>query len=112
MTEIVIAYIESPYPFDAYAYIIEPLSEDDGGGYLISFPDLPGCISDGETLEEAVVNGRDACSAWMSARAHIGADSKTHETWRECLSGTPDAAIAAHSTRQLGGASESRRYIP
>ena len=72
MSEIAIAHIESPYPFEAYAYIIEPLSDDDGGGYLISFPDLPGCVSDGETPEEAVVNGRDAFSAWMSARAHIG----------------------------------------
>jgi predicted RNase H-like HicB family nuclease len=72
MSEITIAHIESPYPFESYAYIIEPLSDDDGGGYLISFPDLPGCVSDGETPEDAVVNGRDAFSAWMSARANIG----------------------------------------
>ena len=28
---------------------VSPLSEEDGGGYLIEFPDLPGCMSDGET---------------------------------------------------------------
>ena len=36
-----------------YRYILKPLPEEDGGGYLIEFPDLPGCISDGETPEEA-----------------------------------------------------------
>jgi antitoxin HicB len=51
--------------------VIEPLSDADGGGYLISFPDLPGCMSDGETIDEAIANGRDAFSAWMSARAHM-----------------------------------------
>lgn len=72
MSEITIAHIEPPYPFEAYAHIVEQLSDEDGGGYLITFPDLPGCMSDGETPEEAVINGRDAFSAWMSARVHIG----------------------------------------
>ena len=43
------------YPFE-----IQPLSEEDGGGYLISFPDFSECISDGETPEEAIQNGLDA----------------------------------------------------
>jgi antitoxin HicB len=43
------------YPFE-----IRPLLKEEGGGYSIVFPDLPGCRSDGETPEEAVVNGRDA----------------------------------------------------
>lgn len=61
-----------PYPFAAYAHIVSPLSVDDGGGYLITFPDLPGCMSDGETAEEAVLNGRDAFASWISARADAG----------------------------------------
>lgn len=52
------------YPFE-----IRKLTEDEGGGYLITFPDLPGCISDGETLEEAVNNGADAEDAWLAAAA-------------------------------------------
>lgn len=72
MSEIIIPHIEPPYPFEAYTHIVEPLSEEDGGGYLISFPDLPGCMSDGETIDEAIANGRDAFFAWMSARLHIG----------------------------------------
>jgi antitoxin HicB len=34
---------------------------------LIEFPDLPGCMSDGETIEEAIENGRDAMTCWMAA---------------------------------------------
>lgn len=45
---------------DEYPFTVRPLSKDDGGGYLIEFPDLPGCMSDGETPEEALRNGRDA----------------------------------------------------
>jgi len=29
------------------------LAANDGGGFLIEFPDLPECMSDGETVEEA-----------------------------------------------------------
>lgn len=72
MSEITVLHVEPPYPFEAYAHVVEPLTEDDGGGYLITFPDLPGCMSDGETEMEAVANARDAFSAWMSARVHIG----------------------------------------
>ena len=52
----------SDYPFD-----VRPLSSEEGGGYLISFPDFAECISDGETVEEAIVNGRDALKATIAA---------------------------------------------
>ena len=50
------------YPFE-----IRPLAHDDGGGYLISFPDFADCISDGESVEEAIANGRDALKATLAA---------------------------------------------
>jgi hypothetical protein len=37
-----------------YSIRIERLADGDGGGYLAIVPDLPGCISDGETPEEAL----------------------------------------------------------
>ena len=45
--------------------MIRPLTADEGGGYLIEFPDVPGCTSDGETPEEAIINGRDALRACL-----------------------------------------------
>jgi antitoxin HicB len=48
-----------------YSFIIRHLSSEDGGGYLIEFPDLPGCMSDGETIDEAIANGQDAIKTWI-----------------------------------------------
>lgn len=50
------------YPFE-----IKPLSAEEGGGYLISYPDFAECISDGETVEEAIANGADALQATIAA---------------------------------------------
>ena len=55
-----------------YPVIVQPLSEEDGGGYAAIVPDLPGCMSDGETPEEAIVNVRDAIIAWMEAAVDVG----------------------------------------
>lgn len=57
-----------------YAFELRPLSADEGGGWLIAFPDLPGCMSDGETPEEALHNGRDALDAWIRAAQQAGRD--------------------------------------
>jgi antitoxin HicB len=45
---------------DAYQFTVRPLSKEEGGGYLVEYPDIPGCMSDGETIEEAIANGREA----------------------------------------------------
>ena len=50
-----------------YPFTIRHLSDEDGGGYLIEFPDLPGCMSDGETIDEAIENGQAAIYAWVEA---------------------------------------------
>jgi antitoxin HicB len=75
MSEIkTISKINPPWPFEAYAHIISRLPDEDGGGYLITFPDLPGCMADGETEAEAVENGRDAFISALSALADMGRD--------------------------------------
>jgi antitoxin HicB len=55
-----------------YPVIIEPLSEEDGGGFFATVPDLPGCMSDGETPQEALVNIQDAINAWIEAAVENG----------------------------------------
>jgi antitoxin HicB len=55
-----------------YPFAIRPLTAKEGGGYLIEFPGLPGCISDGETVEEAIANGEDAKRAWIAAMREAG----------------------------------------
>ncbi len=50
---------------NSYPFAIRPLSQEDGGGFMIEYPDLPGCVSDGSTPEEAIVHGRDAVKAYL-----------------------------------------------
>ncbi|MFA6272756.1 MAG: type II toxin-antitoxin system HicB family antitoxin [Patescibacteria group bacterium] len=40
--------------------------------FFFTAPDLPGSISDGETIKEAILNGRDAFLAWISSQADMG----------------------------------------
>jgi len=55
-----------------YPVIIEPLPEEDGGGFVALVPDLPGCMSDGATAEEALASVKDAISAWLEEAAATG----------------------------------------
>ena len=42
------------------------------GGFVVSYPELPGCISCGETIEMAVANAKDAKKAWLEAALDEG----------------------------------------
>ena len=55
-----------------YPFRVRPLAEEEGGGYLIEFPDLPGCMSDGETVEEAIASGADALRSWILTAQEFG----------------------------------------
>ncbi len=51
-----------------YTVILEPQKE---GGYTVTVPALPGCISEGDTMDEAIENIRDAIAGYIaSLRKH------------------------------------------
>lgn len=50
-----------------YPIVIVKLSKKDGGGYAGYAVDLPGCMSDGETPQEALKNTTDAIGEWIDA---------------------------------------------
>lgn len=52
--------IDSPFE-------VRPLSAEEGSGFLISYPDFSDYLSNGETIEEALKNGRDALNATIAA---------------------------------------------
>jgi antitoxin HicB len=56
----------------SYPVVVQPLKEEDGGGFVATVPDLPGCMSDGETPEEALTNVQGAIEAWIEAAQDIG----------------------------------------
>ena len=55
-----------------YPIFTSPLSEDEGGGFVGIAPDLIGCMSDGETQEEALANTRLAIGEWLATHAKRG----------------------------------------
>ena len=50
-----------------YPIMLRPLNLKEGSGFLAEAPDLPGCIADGETIEEAMMEIQDAMHAWIEA---------------------------------------------
>lgn len=55
-----------------YPVVLRPLAPEDGGGWIALVPDLPGCMSDGESADEALRNVRDAIGEWRDAAARLG----------------------------------------
>ena len=54
-------------------YKMEIIPDKDEGGFVATFPDLPGCISIGETITEVIQNVIEAKRAWIEAEMESGA---------------------------------------
>ena len=54
------------------SYKMEIIEDQDEGGFVISYPDLPGCITCGETIESAMKNAKDAKREWIRAALEEG----------------------------------------
>lgn len=48
-------------------YRMEIVEDADEGGFVVSFPELPGCLTCGETVETAIKNAVDAKKVWFEA---------------------------------------------
>lgn len=45
---------------------------NDDGSFTISYPDLPGCISEGKSLENAMYMAQDALTQWVEVSVEQG----------------------------------------
>lgn len=55
-----------------YSVRIGRLPESEGGGFIAIVPDLPGCMSDGETEHEALDNVQEAIHDWIACAQAMG----------------------------------------
>ena len=46
--------------------------EDKSGGYVVEFPDLPGCVTGGDDMAEAIFMAEDAASGWLLTELEEG----------------------------------------
>ncbi|HEY7066031.1 MAG TPA: type II toxin-antitoxin system HicB family antitoxin [Chloroflexota bacterium] len=47
------------------SYSVVLIPDPDEGGFTVRVPALPGCITEGDTLEEALANARDAIQIYL-----------------------------------------------
>ena len=56
------------------SYRMEVVEDKTEGGFAVSYPDLPGCITCGETVESAISNALDAKKVWLEAALEEGVE--------------------------------------
>ena len=97
------------FDLDAYQFQIRRLSKEDGGGFLIEYPDVPGCMSDGETAEEAIKNGRDALRSALRTMREFGdpiprpgSFGDSSGQWRQRVPKSLHARLVARAAQEGG----------
>jgi antitoxin HicB len=90
---------------DEYSFVIRPLSKEEGSGYLIEYPDLPGRIADGKTPEEAIANGRDAVKSYLFSCRKNGGKVPTpgppsSGQWRQRVPKSRHSRLAARAKQE------------
>ncbi|MEA3642802.1 MAG: type II toxin-antitoxin system HicB family antitoxin [Lamprobacter sp.] len=73
---------------------LRPLTPDEGEGYLIEFPDYPGCMADGPTPEAALREGYDALHSYLETLKALGRPVPGAR-WDERLRDEPAQAVGS-----------------
>jgi antitoxin HicB len=82
-----------PISKDGYPILLRKLSPAEGGGYLAEFPDLPGCMADGDTPEEAFAEAQDALKSHLASMRKHG-----DRVPAKCF---PEKVIQQHATASV-----------
>ena len=53
-------YLKLDYPFE-----VRKLNEEEGGGWIVTFPDFKGIIGTGDSIEEAIGDAMEAKEGWI-----------------------------------------------
>jgi predicted RNase H-like HicB family nuclease len=61
-------------------YKLEIIPDTEESGFIATYPELPGCITCGETVAEVVANAEDAKKAWLLAAIEDGIEITEPET--------------------------------
>ena len=90
-------YLGMEYPFNVIA--------DPEGGYVIEFPDLPGCLSVADTLDEIAPMAEDARRLWMESMYDNGMEIPL-PTYPEEYSGKFNVRLPRSLHRRLAEAAD------
>lgn len=91
-----------------YPFAIEPGNDTSAFGVIV--PDLPGCYSEGDTLEEAHANAKESAELWLEAVLEDGgafprpsapeALRKEHPEWADWIWSHVDIDVPGESGRR------------
>lgn len=88
-------------------YRMELVEDPDEGGFVVSYPDLPGCITCGKTVERAIANAQDAKKTWLEAALEEGIEIHEPDSLEEYsgqfklrLPRSLHRSLAEHSQRE------------
>ena len=91
----------------AMSYRMEIVEDKEEGGFVVSYPDLPGCITCGETIESAVTNAQKAKEEWMIAAFEEGIEINEQDSLEDYsgqfklrIPRSLHRALAEHSQRE------------
>ena len=68
----------------AISYRTEIIEDREEGGFIVSYPELPGCITCGETMESALANAIDAKKAWFEAALEENIKIHQPDSFEDC----------------------------
>lgn len=90
---------------------------DDTHAFGVTVPDLPGCFSAGDTLDEAILNAREAITGHIELLVEMGLDipkasSVAHWTKHPDFTGYTWALVDVDVTRLLGGSEKINVTLP
>lgn len=92
----------------ALPYRLEIIPDPDEGGFVGTYPDLPGCLTSGDTMEAVAHNAEDAKRAWLTAALQDGLAIREPESPLRILRPV-QAAHSKISAPLLGRALPKRR---
>ena len=61
------------------------LERNESGGYTVTVPTLPGCITEGDTKKEALVNVKEAIELYIESLTEDGEPIPTEESFEEAV---------------------------
>jgi antitoxin HicB len=73
-----------------YTIILEP--DREAGGFVVTVPALPGCMTQGDNYEEAIANAKEAIKGWIESAKKHGEEIPTEEAPLQMASVDVDVA--------------------
>lgn len=77
----------------AYPIILIPF-DDKSGGYTVEIPDLPGCVTEGRDLADALLMAEDAASGWVLTELEEGRPAPKASKPSEIRTESPDQLVS------------------